>query len=67
MRLSLGDLDVADKVGIGYVLSLGMVCLETKKMVLVPSMRLDGRRDLPPTCAKRENLEGGFGPCGSVG
>ena len=32
-----------------------MVCLETKKMVLIPVMRLYGRRDLPPPCAKREN------------
>ena len=30
------------------------MCLETKKMVLVPLMRLDGRRDLPPPCAKRK-------------
>ena len=32
----------------------GIVCLETKNMVSVPLMRLDGRRDLPPPCAKRE-------------
>ena len=52
---SLGELDVVDKFGIGYFfLSLGMVCFETKKIVLVPSMCLGGRRDLPPTCAKRE-------------
>ena len=30
------------------------MCLETKKMVLVPLMCLDGRRDLPPPCAKQE-------------
>ena len=38
MRFSLGELDVADKVGIGCFLSLGMVYLETKKIVLVPSL-----------------------------
>ena len=32
-----------------------MVCLKTKKMVSVPSMHLEGRRDLPPPCAKRKN------------
>ena len=31
------------------------MCLEKKKMVLVPLMRLDVRRDLPPPCAKRKN------------
>ena len=31
------------------------MCLETKNMVLVPLMRLDGSRDLPPPCAKRKN------------
>ena len=33
-----------------------MVVLETKNMVLVPSMCLEGRRDLPPPCAKRKIL-----------
>ena len=33
----------------------GIVCLETKNMVLVPLIHLDGRRDLPPPCAKRKN------------
>ena len=32
----------------------GIVRLETKNMVLVLLMRLDGRRDLPPPCAKRK-------------
>ena len=40
MRFSLGKLDVADKVGIGYFLFLGMACLETKNMVSVPSICL---------------------------
>ena len=40
MRFSLGELDVADKFGVGYFLSFGIVCLETKKMVSVPSMHL---------------------------
>ena len=31
-----------------------MVCLETNKIVLVPLMCIDGRRDLPPPCAKRK-------------
>ena len=31
------------------------MCLETKKMVLFALMRLDGSRDLPLPCAKREN------------
>ena len=31
------------------------MCLETKKMVLVPLIRLDGRHDSPPPCAKRKN------------
>ena len=30
------------------------MCLETKNMVLISLMHLDGRRDLPPPCAKRE-------------
>ena len=33
----------------------GIVCLETKNMVLVPLIHLDGRRDLPPPYAKRKN------------
>ena len=33
----------------------GIVCLETNNMVLVPLMRLYGRCDLPPPCAKRKN------------
>ena len=37
-------------------LFVGMVCLEKNKMALVPLMRLDGRRDLPPPCDKREEL-----------
>ena len=39
---SFGELDVADDVRIGYILSLRVVCLERKKMVLVPSTRLEG-------------------------
>ena len=54
MRFSLGELDVADKVGIGYFFVFGKVCLETKKMVLAPSMCLEGRQDLTPPCAKRK-------------
>ena len=53
VSFSLGEIDVADKVGIGIFLSLGMVCLETKKMVSVLSMFLEGIRDLPPPCDKR--------------
>ena len=37
-------------------LFVGMVCLDTKKMVLVPLICLYGRRDLPPPCAKRKKL-----------
>ena len=55
MRFSLGEIDVADKVGIVFCLFVGVVCLDTKKMALVPLMPLYGRRDLPPPCAKREN------------
>ena len=55
VRFSLGELDITEKVDMGYFLSLGLVCLDTKKMVLVPSMCLEGRRDLPPPCAKRKN------------
>ena len=32
-----------------------MACLETKKIVLVTSTRLEGRGDLPPPCARRKN------------
>ena len=32
-----------------------MVCLDTKKMVLVPPMSLEGIWDPPPPCAKRKN------------
>ena len=52
---STGELDVADKVGKGYFLSLWMVFLETKKIVLVLSMCLERRRNLPPPCAMRKN------------
>ena len=31
------------------------MCLDTKKMMLVPLMRLDGRRDFLPPCNKRKN------------
>ena len=30
------------------------MCLETRKMKLVPLMCLDGRRDFPPPCVKRK-------------
>ena len=42
---------------LAYVIFLleGIVCLETKKMVLVLLMRLDRRRDLPTPCAKQKN------------
>ena len=33
-----------------------MVCLETKNMILVPSICLEGRPDLFPPCAKRKFL-----------
>ena len=56
MHFSLGELDVADKVGIGYLFCLwGWCVLEAKNMVLVPSMYLEGRRYLPPPCAKRKH------------
>ena len=42
MRFSFGELDVADEVGIGYFLYLGMVCLDSKKMVSFPSTHLVG-------------------------
>ena len=43
---------------LAYVIFLfeGIVFLETKKMVLVPLMRLGGRRDFPPPCAKQKIL-----------
>ena len=31
------------------------MCLEKKKLVLVPLLSLYGKRDLPPPCAKQEN------------
>ena len=42
---------------LAYVIFLfeGVVCLETKNMVVVLLMCLDGRRDLSPPCAKRKN------------
>ena len=42
---------------LAYVIFLfeGIVFLDTNKMVLVLLMRLDGRRDFPPPCAKRKN------------
>ena len=55
MHLSIGELDVADEVGIGF-LSLGMVCLETKNMVSVPSTSLEECQDLPPPCSRRKKL-----------
>ena len=55
MRFSLGEFDVAYKVGIGNFLFEGMVCMETKNIVLFPLMCLDGRCDLPPPCAKWKN------------
>ena len=55
MLFSLGELDVADKIGVGFFLFEGIVCLDTKKTVSVLLMRLDGGRDLPPPCAKRKN------------
>ena len=54
MRFSLGELDVADKIGMGFFLFEGIVCQETKKMVLVPLMYMDRRHDLPPPCAKQK-------------
>ena len=33
-----------------------MACLETKKILLVPSTSLEGRQDLHPPCARRKNL-----------
>ena len=36
-------------------LPLGIACLETKNIVLVPSTRLDGRPDLPLPCVRRKS------------
>ena len=55
MCFGLGQLDVADEVGVCIFLPLGMACLETKNIVLVSSTRLEGRRDLPPPCARHKN------------
>ena len=43
------------KLAYVFFLFESIVCLETKKMVLVPLMCLDGRRDLTPPCAKQKN------------
>ena len=56
MHFSLGQVDVADKVGIDFFLPLGMACLETKNIVSVPSTRLERRQDLPPPCDKQKKL-----------
>ena len=42
---------------LAYVIFLleGIVCLDTNNIVLVPLIRLNGRRDLPPLCAERKN------------
>ena len=44
------------QTNLAYVIFLfeGIVCLETKSMVLVLLMRLNGRRDFPSPCAKRK-------------
>ena len=50
----LGQLDVAEEVGVGIFLTLGIAYFETKKIVLAPSTRLEGRQDLSPPCARRK-------------
>ena len=42
-------------LSMGMFLLLGMSCLDKKNMVLVSSTHLEGRRDLPPSCARRKN------------
>ena len=55
MRFRLGELDVADKVGIDYFFVFGDGVSGDKNMVLFQSMFLDGIRDLPQPCAKQKN------------
>ena len=56
MCFGLGQIYVTDEVVIGDFLPLGIACLETKKIVLVPSTFLEGRQDLPLPCARRKYL-----------
>ena len=55
MCFILGKFDVADEVGVGYFLPLGIACLETKNIVLLPSTRLEGKRGLRPPCSRRKH------------
>ena len=55
MSFSLRELDVAEKLAYVFFLFEGILCLETKNMVLVPLIGLDERRDLLPPCANRKN------------
>ena len=56
MCFSLGQLDVADKVDVGYFFTLGDGLFGDKKSVLVPSTPLEGRPDVPPPCDRRKYL-----------
>ena len=56
MRFIIGQLDVAETFGIGYFFTFGDGILGDKKMVLIPSTRLEGRRYLPPPCSRRGKL-----------
>ena len=55
MCFGLGQLYITEEVGVGDFSPLGMACLETKKIVLVPSTRLEGRRYLPPPYPRRKS------------
>ena len=50
MCFGLGQIDVADEVGVGNFFTYGDGLLETKEIVLVFLTRLEGRRDLSPPC-----------------
>ena len=52
MCFGRGQRDVADEVGVGNFFTLGNGLFGDKKIVLVISTSLEGRRGLPPPCAR---------------
>ena len=55
MRFSLGELDVAEKVGVGYFFVFGDGVLGEKEDGIGPLNEFGGETGFTPTCAKRKN------------
>ena len=68
MSFSLGHLDVADKVGIGYCFTFGVGVFVDKGDVIGPFNMFVGETGFTPTlCQPEKNVGGGYFPSSFLG